>query len=298
MTKKSLIKLFIIITFSLILFYFILGKISGFEAYIKNDFDKYISVEITNPDGTVNYYDSNEFPLVNKGDIVYATVNLPRERYVKNSILCFHSYHSIVNVYDSNGNLLYDNKDKRVQEDEMIGGTSVFVHIPEEDWGKTYTIRLDVQKNHAFSKIQEVVVIDSVYAYKYLIGDKQAEIMLFMAILVISIMILFVLIFNGAWNSIKGQGIFLLSFLSLVSLWLLGHNNVLDLLSDNTVFNINLKYIALFSSPVMLSLFFYEQNKRKSSKRMHLAFALMNEVFVIICILLYYTTVNFIFFYF
>lgn len=293
MTKKGLIKLIIAIICSLLLFYLAMEKLSGFNVYLNNNFDKYISTEIKHPDGIVDYYNSGEFSLVNKGDTVYAKVDLPLDRYIKDSAICFYAYHSIINVYDDNGNVLYEYGSKLAKEGDMIGGTYVFAHIPNEDWGKSLTIKLQVQEDKAFSKLQGVVVLDSLDAYKYLIGDKEAEFMIFLTIFVASLIVLLVLILEGKWTSIGRQGIYLLSFLCLVSLWLLEYNGMINLFTNNKVFAANIEYIALLISPVMLALFFYEQSKRVKIKRIQLSVALIFGTFALACIVLNYTTVNY-----
>ena len=293
MTKKGLIKLIIIIMCSLLLFYLIIEKLSGFNVYKNNNFDKYISTEIKHPDGTVNYYESGVFPLVNKGDTVYAKVDLPLDRYINDSAICFYAYHSVIDVYDEEGNLLYEYGDNLAKEEDMIGGTYVFAHIPNEAWGKSLTIKLQVQKDKAFSRIQGVVILDSLDAYKYLIGDKEPEFMIFLTIFVISVISLFILILERKWSSIVRQGIYLLSFLCSISLWLLEYNGMINLFTNNKVLAADIGYIGLLISPVMLALFFYEQSNNIKTKRIHLYSALIFGVFSLVCILLNYTTVNY-----
>ena len=79
-TKKGLIKLLIIITGALIVISFMLRMVSGFDIYKQNNFDQNAWAEIHHPDGSIEYYNSISFPVVNKGDVVFIKVDLPQDR--------------------------------------------------------------------------------------------------------------------------------------------------------------------------------------------------------------------------
>lgn len=293
MTNKSLIKLLIAIACSFILFAIISAQMSGFDIYLKNNFDDDITIEVVHPSGSIEYYDSVNFPLVNRGDVIYGKVNLPKERYIQNSAINFFVYHSVVTIYDHNENVLYEYGEELAEKGAMIGGVYVSANIPEESWGKYITIKLEIQEDGAFSKLHDFMVMRSIDSYKYLIITQEGEILIFLAILVSAIIIIFVLIFYGEWNAIRMQGIYLLSFLALVSIWFLEYNGMINLFTNYNRFTANIEYISLLSTPIMLTLFFYEQVKMKKVKQIQLALALIFGIFAFVCTLLNYNTVNY-----
>lgn len=297
MTKKSFIKLLIAIACSLMLFSIILGKISGFYVYNNNNFDENISVMVEHPNGSSEYFDSLDFPLVNKGDVIYATINLDQDRYIKNSSICFYVYHSIVSIYDDEYNLLYENGKYLAEQGKMIGAAFIAADIPEKSWGKSLIVKLEVTEDKAYSKLHDFMVIKSVDSYKYLILNQQAEFIIFIAISTISIIIVFILVFlllfERKWSSISRQGIFLLSFLFLISSWFLAFNGMCNIFINDKVFCADIEYISLFCTPIMLSLFFFEQTKEYRVKKIQIQLAILYSLFAIICIILNYNTQNY-----
>lgn len=289
-TKKGLIKLLIIITGALIVISFMLRMVSGFDIYKQNNFDQNAWAEIHHPDGSIEYYNSISFPVVNKGDVVFIKVDLPQDRYIKNSSICFYVYHSVISVYDASNNLLYTYGEERAAEEKMIGKVFVSADIPDECWGKSLTIRLDVQENNAYSRIDDIMIIKSSDFYKYLIAGQEIELFFFITILTASSLITLVLLLLGKWNSIKKQGIFLSSFLVLVSLWVLQYNGMLNIFTDNKILCGDLEYIALFYSPILLSLFFYEQVKDKKIKKIQLTLVFIIGIIDVVFTVLNYTT--------
>ena len=275
------------------LFSFIVNSISGFDIYKQNYFDDNVSIEINHSDGNSEYFDSVDFPLVNKGDIVYAKVNLPKDRYISNSAICFYVYHSVISIYDKNDEIIYSYGRKQAEEGSMIGGAFVAADIPEESWGEHITIKLEVEENKAYSKLRNFMVMKSIDSYKYLIIDHETELIIFSGIFVVSILSLLVIMINNKWSSVRKQGVFLLSFLCLTSFWFLEYNGIINMFTNNKIFVSNAEYISLFCSPIFFCLFFYEQAVNPKVKRFQQFVVLIFISFIIISTVLNYSTVNY-----
>ncbi|HCW53611.1 MAG TPA: hypothetical protein DG753_07735, partial [Clostridium sp.] len=205
--------------------------------------------------------------------------------------------HSIVSIYDDEYNLLYENGKYLAEQGKMIGAAFIAADIPEKSWGKSLTIKLEVTEDKAYSKLHDFMVLRSVDSYKYLILNQQAELMLFITILTTSLIIIFVLafllLFERRWSSISRQGMFLLSFLALISSWFLAFNGMFNIFINNKVFCANIEYISLFCTPIMLSLFFFEQTKEGKVKRIQISLAILYGLFALICTILNYSTQNY-----
>ncbi len=277
MSKHNVTVVLIVVLFFYIGVSIFLSQTSGLAEYDKHQLDSQITVKIEHPDGTTDEYNSNKFSVLNKGDVLYANIPLPKKAPYDSTAICFYIYNSTVQLsYDSN--TFYTYGKKQVEKGRMIGDLFVRANIPDAAWGHSLTLKCVVQEDEASSKLYNVLLMDSVNSIKYFIKGNEAAYLMCITIMVIAALILLVVLFWNKWNLVKRQGIYLCMFCLLICSWVMGYNGLYYVVIQNVEFCANIEYVSLFMLPIPFCMFLYGET---TDKRARFVWWLMSVIFTL-----------------
>ena len=247
-----------------------------------------ITVKIIRNDGTSEDYNSNLFPITNKGDVVIATVPLPADRMMENASLCLNVPHASTRVFYQD-ELIYSYGVDLSAQGRFIGNTYLRVPLRNEMRGGELRIVLVVVENNAFSCIQNCQLIPQLESIRYFYGQYQAEAPIFIAIGVTFLVVLLFLLLFAPGHPLQMEGIYLSLFCALLSFWNLASRGFFLTLTTNIALGAHLQYITLYLLPIPFCLFMYTREK---ATLLHRRFAAISTVvfslfFIIITILNY-----------
>ncbi len=217
------------------------------------EWDDNIGVSIIKRDGTITRYKSLSFPIVGKNDVVKLNVNLKKEykkQFPKGGILCFYVYHSVIKA-SYKGEEFFSKCEDIAEKGDMIGKTLVEIPIPEEAWGSSVQVQLEVRENQAYSSLSDFCIYNNINNYQYISARNFVEFIISLTGMCGSVVILLLIIILTDGLQ-RRQGIFLLSLMFCLSAWVLmnfGHNN----LFSRAYFWRPFEYFSLMLSPIFLS---------------------------------------------
>lgn len=266
-----------------------LGNWHNYDVYA---LDGHISVDIIRTDGTYEHYDSNKFPMLNRGDWMVATIEIPQEYELENPTLCFHVYNCVMKLYFE-GEEFY-----RFGEDLAAGGTHIGtvyeeVLFPKEAIGKYLILECVANENQAMNQLTDVTVMEATDSAKAPVVNNLFEMMMFITIFVVACMALFILVFSNIKDKIVRMGIWIALFSLMVSIYILSSQGLLYVLINSQRVVANLEYLSLFSLPIPFGAYFYEMYSDTKYKKILWSMAVFYVIFFIVCTVLNYTTTNY-----
>lgn len=260
-----------------------------------HDMDDQIVCSVERADGTYGNYPSNTFPPLMKGDKVTAVVNLKREEHVNNAALCFSAYNAVTKVYYKDTLLAEYGADITAAGHE-IGHVLFRVAIPEEAWGSSIRIESTAEENYAFSGYTVVKVMPAVLSSQYALLGREGDFAIRFAVLIVFLCLMIYFTVACIFGMCDKQGIFLSVFCCVLSLWSLGYDSMLYVISGNTDFCANAEYFALFAAPAPFCFYMSEIQDIYNSKVLRRIFEITGMVltgFFIIATMLNQFTKNY-----
>lgn len=255
--------------------------------------DDLISVEVVRSDGRAEVYDSNQFPVTNRGDRVTVTIPLPEARKVENATLCLNIFHTTLEVYYGE-ELLFSYGLEHAAEGRFIGNTYQRVPLRDEMWGGEITLKLTGTENGGCSIIQNVQIIPQMESSRYFYAQYQSTVILFIFIISVAFIALLVLLLAMGYP-LRRQGIHLCLFSIAVPVWYLTSRGFMFLLTNNINLAAHVEYVAVYLLPIPFCLFMFTL---QGTSRFHKKFAQGAAIFyvllfLVITILNYTTTIHY-----
>ena len=266
--------------------------IPNLKQYEEKLLDSYTEVTIIRKDGTVEQYKNNIFKIVNRGDRIVATINVPEEYRIPDAALCFHLYNSVFSL-KYQGRELYRYGDEIAAKGRQIGANYSSVLIPDEVFGDKLILECEVMENKAYTRLSDIMILPATESKKYSIIKHLAEFVIFISLLVVSGLILTVLLFQEHKNKSIRMAILLALFSHMISWYILAYYGMINIISSNIRFSANLEYITVFALPIPVVAYFYELVEEKYLKRILRGILISYSVFMVVCTILNYTTVNY-----
>lgn len=289
---KILLKLIAVLIVVYIIFSYLGTKLSGLDEHSSRLMDKNITTEVVRKDGTVQYSESAQFSVLNKGDQLTAWISLPVEDKIDNGVLCFYVYHSIIHVY-SGDTLLYTYGQELADEGRQIGSEYPIIEIPDDAWGSELKLVCDVQENSAFSGLKDVTVMKLVDSDKYFILNHLLDLCLFMALFVVSAAGLLICIMAKELHGMRRKGFAISLFNIDMSIYILSHFGIIHYVVSSERLASELEYLSLFSLPALLVWYLYEEHIDPRCKNELLRMTWIFTGFFVITTALNYLTVNY-----
>lgn len=266
--------------------------IPDLKQYEKNILDPYIEVTVVRKNGMIEHYKENSFDIVNRGDKVIATINIPEEYRMPNAALCFHLYNSVFSL-KYHDQVLYQYGAEIAAKGRQIGANYPCVLIPEKAFGDKLILECEIMEDQAYGRLSNMIILPATESKKCFIIRHLAEFVIFISLLVVSGLILTVLLFKEQKNKGIKMGILLALFSNMISWYMLAYYGMINIISSNIRFNANLEYIMVFALPIPVVAYFYELVEEKCLKKV-LKYILMSySTFAVVCTILNYTTVNY-----
>lgn len=252
-----------------------------------------VSVEVYHPEGTTEFYEGNSFPVVNKGDMLIVRVELPVERKVENAVLGFNIPH-VVGFARCGDEILWSYGQELLAQGKFIGNLFFRVPIPDEMWGGSMELVLEVVEDNAFSSIPNVQAMPAASSIRYFFSQFQMDMFLFLGFFIIFILAFFVFLFYWGGKELRWEGVFLSAFCVLLGAWFLAGHGFFYAFSDNIGTCAHLEYIAFYLLPIPFCLFMCVQVKNDRRWRIFVeVMALIFAVLFIVVTVLNYTTANY-----
>jgi len=167
-SKKKIISIMLLSLLTIIIAYMIpvafYETVSGLSGYSPDMLDSSITVEIQHPDGITDSYQSNSFPVVNRGDVLTARIPLPDQIEIKDPAFCFHVYQSVLTLYCGD-RAIYHYGGQLADAGHMIGGIYTSVVLPPDAAGQVLTLRCEVQEQHTVNFLFASYIIPISFIY-------------------------------------------------------------------------------------------------------------------------------------
>lgn len=250
----------------------------GFKAKNYVNVDDEITVDIYHANSKeTTHYDSNFFKAPKINDCIVVTVPIPEENNIPNAYLCFNIYNSIVRVVyntddstlpasismekldssssaDGYKNSQYFQYDMEMEDEGRFTGHQVIKSpIPEKAVGHTAQIFLLQQDNYTTSRLDDICIIEGQHAFLYpFIISSPFEFPVFITFFIIGIVIFISFVVLQICGLDMRPGIWLSLFCLSISIWVLGYNAQINLLSDNYYINCLSEYVTLYIVPITI----------------------------------------------
>lgn len=266
-----------------------LGNWHNYDVY---ELDDHISVEIIRTNGDTEYYAGNKFAMLNRGDRMFATIEIPAEYELEDPALCFHVYNSILSL-SFEGEEFYRYGDQLANSGQHMGTIYEAVPFPKEAIGKSITLKCVANENQAMNQLTDVTVMSTRESAKAPLVNNLFDALMFITIFMVSCMGLLVLFFSRGKDKIVRMGSCIALFSVLVSLYILSSNGSLHALIGSRRIVANLEYISLFALPIPFGAFFNELHNMPILKKILGAVSVYYLLFFSICTVLNYTTTEY-----
>lgn len=254
--------------------------------------DDYISVEIIRENEQTEYYDSNKFSMLNRGDKLIATINIPKSYEVEEPTLCFHTYNCQTSLFFE-GEEIYRFGDELVKAGAHIGTLYEEALIPKEAIGKSLILECVANENQAMNQLTDVTIMNATESAKAVVVNNLFEMMMFITIFLVACLVLFMLSFSNARDKIVRMGIWIALFSLLLSIYILSSRGLLNVFINSPRTTANLEYISLFALPIPFSAYFYEMYNKTKAKKVLGGIMAFYVLFFALCTVLNYTTVTY-----
>ena len=226
-----------------------------------------VSVEILRAGtGLTERYDSNAFPVVNRGDRITVRVPLDETRRIDNAVIGFNIPH-VAGFARCADTILWRYGEDLWAEGKYVGNLFFRVPVEDEMWGGTLELVLTVTENDAFSAVNGVQAMPAVNSIRYFFSQFQLDIILFVSMLVFSAIASVVFLFYRGGKDLRWEGFFLSGFCFLLSSWFLSGHGFLYGFSDHTAICAHSEYIAIYLMPIPFCLFMCSQVKKDKIAR-------------------------------
>lgn len=289
---KAYIRLLGIICITYIITILFVAGLGNWHGYDEMLLDGEISVEITRTDGNVERYDGNKFDMLNRGDKMIATINIPANYVVEDPALCFHVYNCAFSL-SYEGEEFYRFGDAPVASGDHIGTVFESVMIPEDAIGGTIILECVANENQAMNQLTDVTIMNATDSAKAPLINNLFEMLMFGTILMVACLVLLMLLFTNVREKMVRMGIWIALFSLLLSLYILSSRGLLNVLINSPRTTANLEYISLFALPIPFSLYFFEMYNKSKIKKLLGALVAFYSLFFALCTVLNYTTVNY-----
>lgn len=296
------IKNIVIYILMLVVTYFIcmalITHIGNSKSHDMPSLNKYTEASVIRSDGSYEDYDTCNFPVLNTGDLLIATVHLPEELYSSDSSLCFNVYNCVVTVQYGT-EVLYTYGNELRQKGRLIGHVYARVPIPAEAYGDDIYIVCYATERSATSTVKNITLLPTSESYKYFINGKLFIFIVFVAIYIISLLAaIYIVITPFFRNAAAIQGLTLAVLCHMLSVYIMCYSGVFNILFNNVRVPAMCEYVSLFILPVCFLAYFYRVRYYKSDAIYFKIMLIIFSVFFVVTTLLNYTTRNFHYSYF
>lgn len=272
------------------LFFKYFGGLSGYSSTLLDD---NISVDIQRASGEMEHYDSNVFPIVNKGDTLTAHIQIPNDIDIKDPALCFHVYNSVLELYYED-ELLYSYGEDIASKGREIGDIYVSSLFPTEAYGKSLTLVCHVQEADSFGRLHHFTILPSTKAAYAVILDYEAQFVLLLAVCVLMVLSIFCMIFAGFlhYNQLA-YAISVANLCNVLAAYEMAYYGLFNILCAEPQVNANLEYLTFYFLPVLIGSFFVFGTEDKIYKKVVIVMTGFFAAIFAILTILNYTTSSF-----
>lgn len=224
------------------------------------------------------------FSAVTKGDYITMQRKLPDNWDIEEGVLRIHIRQAATRIFIDDSQI-YEYGFDRAEKGKMIGSGYQFVNFPDAYKDKTIKIQLYITEDNVFTKFDLVNIYEWENVYRVLLTENRIPMFLgsFLVIFGIStsVITLFALI-----TSMKFTRILCISLFSIcMGLWTLCYYNVIIIFSI-PLYSVSLmEYIALYLSPLPLTIYMYQDVKNLGRRALkYLYWLLVSAQLIIISV--------------
>ncbi len=276
----------------------LITHIGNSKNYDMPSLNQYTTATVIRSDGSYEDYDTCNFPVLNTGDLVIATVHLPEELYNPDSSLCFNVYNCVITVQYGT-EVLYTYGSELKEKGRLIGHVYARVPIPDEAFGNDIYIVCYATERSATSTVKNITILPTSESYKYFINGKLFIFIVFIAIYIISLLAtVYMAITPFLRNTAAAQGITLAVLCHMLSVYIMCYSGVFNILFSNVRIPAMCEYVSLFILPVCFLAYFFRVRYYKSDALHFKIMLIIFSIFFVLTTLLNYTTRNFHYSYF
>ncbi|MCH4191578.1 MAG: GGDEF domain-containing protein [Butyrivibrio sp.] len=295
-SKKKIISIMLLSLLTIVIAYMLpiafYATVSGLNAYSPDMLDSFITVEIQHPDGTTDSYQSNSFPVVNRGDVLTARIPLPDQMDIKDPVFCFHVYQSVLTLYCGD-RVIYSYGRQIADAGHMIGGIYTSAVLPPDAAGQVLTLCCEVQEQHAFSSLYNFTLLPATEsAHACLLGHMSDFIfflsMSFFSTLAMILMSIF-LVISRDWKKYR-QSFLLAVLCNSICGYLMAYYALYNIICPNVQVGANLEYIMAFLLPVPFTAYYCATASKPVTRRIMNLQTILFSCFFLICTILNYFT--------
>ena len=223
------------------------------------------------------------FPAVGKGDKIEMTYHLASID-VKNPLIQFETYHSIVRVYIEN-RLIYESGEQYYQEHKLVGNGMYCIDLPDDCKGKVLRIQMDVTEENAYSNIRPFRLMNSDQALEIYISENVLTVAIAMFVLILGLIISVMTVrthFRIEHHSLVSIGLASI----LISCWTLCSYRLTQLVVGSVSVATYLEYLTLYSSVVPFVVYVRNEVRNKRAKQLMTICGYIHSMFFVTAVIL------------
>lgn len=251
-----------------------------------------VSVEVVREDGSVEYYEGDRFPCLNKGDQLIVDVPIPDDLEIRDPALYFKFYHSVTRV-SFDGEELYAYGEDLDAKGEQIGKIYASVAIPKEAYGKSMQIACIATENHAMNQLADLLIMSMTDSGKFNVVHKLQEAVFYVVLAMASFIVLLFTLMVNVKKKAPRMVFWIALFLFILSVFVLSHEGIYCCLTNNVRTSGILENITFFLLPIPLNLFFYELESKRNVRSLLKSFIIIQLLFFVVVSVLNFTTANY-----
>ena len=211
-------------------------------------------------DGSVEHYDKNYFKELECGDTLTISIDPLGEdsTILDNAALVFSLYHCRVKVYVGD-ELIYTQTEPDASSE--IGHRYYMIPLPDDYENHTIRIVATDSEHDRLSVIDKLRIVPDVYAVYSFSSGTTAETVLMLTLLTLSFFVM-LLALNRWITGHRQPGMISMSgFCFSLVLWYMGYMELLVPIIQDWEFLANIEYVALYFTPIPLSIFIQSEIK-------------------------------------
>ncbi len=214
-----------------------------------------VKAKIITAAGEEEEYKNMALPVMNAGDQVIFTLQLPQAPFLGANALCFYQYHSEITA-TCEGDMLYVRGYEQTRKQQMYGNELCIVEIPEKYWGREVTIKVTQKEGSDSSHFTNFRIMRAQDALFYPLIGNGMILIFFSTTLVLSLAALLIWCVGKLFRKKYSFTIMYIGIFSLlVSVWQLSSHRLFYVFFNSEQFCALAEYHSLYLAPVPLFIF-------------------------------------------
>lgn len=227
------------------------------------------------------------FSARNKGDYIKMQATMP-ERMINNPMLKLYTIHSEISVELDSEEIYHYGKELN-EQNRLLGYGYHYINLPNDYMGKTLTIQLWVTEDNAFTYLETPTICNALNETRNYIMQKKVPLAVNLFLIVFGICLLPVSVMFLESNYKFGKLVCVAGFSIGIGCWSICNYDLITLFTYNLRVKVFMEFIALYTSPLFVLLYFWEEATRRRNKALKFLYYLAltcQSIFLVVSLIL------------